>query len=242
MEGRFVKSVIAASVVVFLMAGSARAQLMPPCKNFDRSSTDGAPQFVRDYLDDPTVLSVGVCSSGGITLYYGAGNLVRDGNVCRYSDYELTLSPASPPRLERKATRAQTYMLISESSTCPSLQAINYTATNDVPQDVFVHLARVWHDALSSPESFDRMSPESFDRMSRAFDPAVPRRLKNAILQGKSDHLSMRIVTVHGNLGLWKSYMLDIADPDQSDRFYAVIVSSWFGQTYGISAVYAGIY
>jgi len=47
---------------------------------------------------------------------------------------------------------------------------------------------------------------------------------------------------VDGNLGLWKSYRLNVADPDRFDRFYAVIVSSWFGQTYGISAVYAGIY
>jgi len=37
---------------------------------------------------------------------------------------------------------------------------------------------------------------------------------------------------VDGNLGLWKSYRLNVADPDRFDRFYAVIVSSWFGRTY----------
>jgi len=111
----FVKTVIVASALAFLMAGPGYA-LIIPCETFDRSNT-GAVQPVRDYLDDSKGLFVRVCSGGDHLLYFGASNIVRDGNVCRYSEYGLNLSRTSPPRLERTAKPPQTYMLVSESST-----------------------------------------------------------------------------------------------------------------------------
>ena len=141
-------TVIVASALAFLMAGPAYA-LIIPCETFDRSNT-GAAQPVRDYLDDSKGLFVRVCGGGDHLLYFGASNIVRDGNVCRYSEYGLNLSRTSPPRLERTAKPPQTYMLVSESETCPTPEAIKYAATNNVPQDVFEHLLHFWHDAIAS--------------------------------------------------------------------------------------------
>lgn len=132
------RRVIIASALVFWLAGPARAQIIP-CETFDRSNTQ-APQFVRDYLDDSKVLFVRVCGGGDHPLYFGASDLVPNGNVCRYSEYELNLSRTSPPRLERTATPPWTYMSVSESSTCPSPGTNDYAGTNDVPEHVFEHL------------------------------------------------------------------------------------------------------
>jgi hypothetical protein len=228
-----VKSVIFASALA-VMAGPAPAQQMQ-CKTFDRSSTD-APPFVRDYFDDdPQGLFVRVCGSGDHAFYYPAGDLVRDRNVCRYSGYELTLSPASPPHLERKAARTQTYMLVSESA-CPLTEAINnYAATNGVRQDVFVRLVHLWQDAISSPTSFDK----AFSGVST--DAAVVRQWRHETELG-INRLAVRSVSLHRDLGLWKSYHLDIADPDDRGQSYAVTVSSWFGLIYKISGAYWAIY
>src|SRR5262249_24704449 len=162
--------------LVFLMGGQARAQIMP-CETFDRSNTR-TPKFVRDYLDDSKGLFVRVCGGGDHPLYFGASDLARSGNVYRYSENELYLSRTTPSRLERMARPAQTYMLVSESSTCPSPGTVDYAATNNVPQDVFEHLVEVWRDAISSAASFDR----TFSGVS----DVVLRRLRDATLQGQS--------------------------------------------------------
>jgi len=229
-----VKSLIAASALVLLplIVAPAHAQLVA-CETFDRSSAHAA-QFVRDYLDRSKGLFVRVCGSGDHPQYYGASSITRDGDICRYSEYELNLSRTNPPRLERTTTPPQTYMRVSES-TCPSPASINYAATNNVPQDVFEHLVHVWRDAISSPASFD-------GTLSGIPDAAVLHRLRNTVLQGKGNRLVVLNVAQHRDLGLWKSYEVEVADPDHSDRFYAVIVSSWFGRTYEISGVRAGIY
>jgi hypothetical protein len=125
-------------------------------------------------------------------------------------------------------------MRVSDS-TCPSPTSINYAATNNVPQDVFEHLVHVWRDATSSPASFD-------GALSGIPEAAVLRRLRNTILQGRGNRLAVLNVAQHRDLGLWRSYEVEVADPDHSDRFYAVTVSSWFGRIYGISGVKAGIY
>ena len=98
-----------------------------------------------------------VCGVGDHREYFGASDLVRDGNVCRYSTYVLNLSPTSPSRLEREARPPLTHMLVSESSTRPSPEAIKHAQIfADVQQDVLEQLVRVWRDAISSPASFDR--------------------------------------------------------------------------------------
>jgi hypothetical protein len=202
------------------------------CEIFGRSNTQ-APQFVRDYLDDSKDLLVRVCSGGANNRHYlGASNLIRDGNICRYSEYGLNLLSTSPPRLERKTTTPpQTYMSVSESSTCPPPEAIRYTATNDVPQDIFERLMHVWRDAISSPASFDMALP-------KISNLAVSHQLRDAILQGKGNRLTVLSVDVGRDLGLWKSYNLEVVmDPYHFDQIYDVAVSSWFGRIYGISNV-----
>jgi hypothetical protein len=218
------KSVIVASGLVFLMAGSAHAMTLP-CETFVRSDTH-APQFVRDYLDDSKEFLVRVCKGGPLPFYSGASNPVRDGNVCRYTTYDLKLLDTSPPRLERTTISPQTLMSVSESSTCPLPGTGKYARTNNVPQDVFEHLVHVWRAAVSSPALFD-------GTVSWLSDAAVLSRLRDAILQGKSDRLVVTNVRLH-QYGLWKGYEISVADPDRSDRFYMVIMSSLFGLTDGI--------
>ena len=125
-------------------------------------------------------------------------------------------------------------MWVSESA-CPSAASTNYAATNNVSQNVFEHLDRAWRDAISSSASFD-------GTLSWISDVDVLRRLRNTVLRGKGNNLIVLNVAMRRNLGLWKSYEIEVADPDHSDQFYAVTVSSWFGRSYRISAVGAGIY
>jgi hypothetical protein len=230
-EGWAVKCVIAASAVVFLMAGPARAVLVQ-CETFDRSNTrPDAPQFVRDFLDDPKALYVSVCGGGDPPRYaLGASDLVRDGNVCRHSLYGF-FSRTSSPRLEREMTPT-TVMAVSESSTCPSPRPGNYASTNNVPQDVFERLVHFWRDATSSPASFERM----FSGVSNA---DLVSQLNTAIFYGRS---RPRMVAMRRDLGLWKSYELDIADPDHPDRSFNVTVSSWFGRAWQISDIREAVY
>jgi hypothetical protein len=226
------KAALMASMLLFWMAESVHANFMLTCEIFDRSSTQ-TPQFVRDYLDESKGLFVRMCSGGAQPIFGGASDLVHDGDICRYVVHQLRLSRTNPSRLEREEARPQTYMSVTKS-TCPSPGAIDYTATNDVPQDVFERLFQVWHDAISSSESFDRT-------LSGVADAAVLRRLRNMILQGRSNLLAVTMVTMDRDLGVWKSYRLNVEDPDHSDRFYAVTVSSQAG-IYGISNVRASIY
>jgi hypothetical protein len=239
-EGRFVKSVVAASALVFLMAGPACAQQMP-CKTFDRSSTD-APQFVRDYLDgDSNGLFVSQCGVDDRRQYYGASDLLRDGNICRYSIYVLDLLPTTRSRLERKEAPPVSYMVVSQSKECPSPQATHYVWTDQVPLDVFEQLVRVWYDTISSLASFDSAvsalsAADNWRRQARS-------RLRNVMLQGRSDRLA--VLMVHRGLGLRKgydeSYELHVADPDHFDRDYTVTVSR-FGWAYAITDVSPGIF
>jgi hypothetical protein len=232
-----VKSVIVACGLVFLMAGPARAVCVQ-CKTFDRSDTQ-APQFVQEFLDGSNELLVRVCGLGGFARYYRLGNPVRDGNVCRYSMYDLNLSRTSPPRLERTANPSWTFMSVSESSTCPLPEAGKYAATNSVPQDVFEHLVHVWHAAITSPASCDGTLYWGVSWTSSAY---VLSRLRNAILRNRSSRLnSVQSVRMLRHTLLWKSYEIDVADPDDSTWSYHVTVSSWFGRIYGISHAGGGM-
>lgn len=232
------KSVVIA-VLVFLTAGLAHAQQIP-CETFDRSNTD-APRFVRDYLDgDSKGLFVWECGFADFREYFEASDLVRDGNICRYSTYTLNLMPESPSRLERKDAPPVTYMLVSTSNECPSPQAIDYVWTYHVQPDVFERLVHVWHSAIASPASFDRaafwaFSADKWRRQARS-------QLRDVILQGRSDRLAVMSVQVRAGIGLWKRYELHVADPDHHDRFYAVAVRNWFGRIYRISDFRQGIY
>jgi hypothetical protein len=220
------KSVIAASVLVFFMAGPAHAFFMQ-CKTYDRS--DGqAPQLVRDYLEDSDGFFVRDCTMFGYPFYLGANNLARDGNICRYSLYELYISETGRPRLARMAKPPQTFMLVSESEACPSPGTGKFAATNHVPQDVFEHLVRLWHDAISSRASF------VWRTFGAESDPAAKDELQEAISQGKSNRLAVVGVETRGDIGLCKIYEVRVADPDDSGRVYAVTVMSWLGRAYGI--------
>jgi hypothetical protein len=238
-EGWFVKSVIVALALVLLMAGPVGAQIIS-CERFDRSNTD-APQFVRDWLEgDSKGLFVFVCGRDDYRTYVGASDLMRDGNVCRYSGYVLNLSGTSPSRLERTATLPLTYMLASQSETCPSPSpGTGYAQIfHDIPRDIFERLARVWYGALASPASFDRavswaLGADKWRRQVRS-------RLREVILQNRSDRLAMQSV-MRRNFSVWKSYDIDIKDPDHFDQFYAVTVSR-FGWVYAITDVQAGMY
>jgi hypothetical protein len=236
-DDRLMKTVIVALGLVFLTAGSARA-VSVPCETFAGSDTH-APQFVRDYLDDSKQFFVRVCGlppdREGLQVpayYYAASSPVRDGNVCRYTTHELNFLNTSPPRLERTAASPQTLMLVSESLTCPSPGTGNYAATNNVPQDVFEHLVCVWRAAVSSPASID-------GTVSSLSDAAVLSRLRDTILQGKSDRLVVKSTRLR-QYGLWKGYEVFVADPDRSDRSYVVIILSVFGLTDGIWYVAQG--
>jgi len=221
-----------ATLSLALLTETAHAQLMQ-CKTFDRSDTR-APQFVREYLEHSKESFVRVCGDDDHPQYSGASGSARDGDVCRYSDYELTLSRTNPPRLERAATPQQTYMLITKSACLPP-GSDRYTATNNVQPDVFEHLIGVWRDATSSPEAFDKT-------LSDTSDVAILQRLRNAISRGSGNRLMVRQIVIDRNFWAWTRYRIDVADPDHSDRFYAVTVVRWLNGTYGISHVSAGIY
>src|SRR5581483_2203236 len=193
-----------------------------------------APQLVREYMNSAKAPFVRACGGGGHPQYYGASAVTRDGNVCRYSLYELSVMRTDPLRLVRSTTPPQTYMWVPET-TCPSPGSINYAASTNVPQDVFEHLIHTWRDATSSLESFDRV----FSGLS---DATVIRQLRSVLVQRKSDDLNVLRVAADRDFGVWTRYRIEIVDSKHSDRFYAVAVSSWFGRTYGISGVSAGMY
>jgi hypothetical protein len=221
------------------------------------------PQPVRDYLDDPAALYVSVCGTAGDRVsYYGAANLVRAGEVCRYSSHELTLSSASPPRLERKATTPSQRMLLSPAGKrCPLPDAdlvstprkipsppgaVKYAAVlSGVPQDVFEQLAQVWRRAISSPASFDR----AFASISRVRDEALIARLRNAVMDRRL-RPTLQILSRRPDRGpapsptpdLEQSYDLNFEDPDHWDRTYHLTMSRSSDGIYQISEVRAGIY
>jgi hypothetical protein len=227
-----VKSLFLAAAIAGFGAVPVRAQLTS-CETFDRANAQ-APLFVRNYLERSRGSFVRACGGGAHPQYYGASSVARDGNLCRYSEYELNLVNTNPPRLERASTPQQTYIRTT-NSTCPSPVLTGYTATNDLPQEIAEHLIRILQDATSSLASFD-------GAMSGVSDGTVVRRMRRVVLQGKGSRLTVLSVTMHRNFGVWKDYGLDVADPDRSDRFYFVTVSSWFGQSYLVSSVSAGIY
>ena len=226
------KTIVTAFLFMLLMVGASHAQLMS-CQTFDRFNAH-APQLARNYLDNSKELFVRVCGDGDHPQYFGASTISKDGDVCHYSEYELNPSRTDPSRLERVTSSQQTYMLVTKSA-CPSPLLTSYAATNGVPQDVFERLVHAWSDAISSPASFDQ-------ELSGVSDAAVRQRLRNAVLQGKSTNLIVRRATPHRDFGLWKTYELDVADPDQNDRFYLVTMSSWFGRAYAVSGIGVGIY
>jgi hypothetical protein len=228
-ERCFMRAMASAFALTLLMAGTAHAQLIP-CKTFDRS--DATPQFVRDYLDRFKGPFVRACGGGDHPQYSGASSVVRRGAVCRYADYELNLSQTDPPRLERGALPPQTYMLVTQS-VCPSPLSTNYAATNDVPQSVFEPLIAVWRDAASSPQAFDKA-------FSGTSDAVVFRRLRDLIVKGKRPAVVM--VMMNRDMGVWKRYRVEIADPEHRGEFYAASVSSWFGRFYEVSGLSVGMY
>jgi hypothetical protein len=237
-EGWFVKCFIVASALMLVMAGSACSQTIP-CQTYDRSSTY-APQFVRDWLEgDPEAFYVKACGVAVHRRYFGASNLVHDGNVCRYSAYVLDLSD-NPARLQRKATPPLAYMLVSESEMCPSpLSEPEYAQIFDgVPQDVFERLTRIWRDAIASPASFDRATFWAFSVDNRRRH--VRSQLRDVVSRGRSDRLAV-LTVMRENLGLWKSYGLEVRDPDHFNEFYEVTMSR-IGWTYAITDIDAGIY
>jgi hypothetical protein len=118
--------------------------------------------------------------------------------------YELNLSHTSPPRLKRRVTHPQTYLSISKS-TCPSPETNTYAATFAVPRDIFEDLVHTWHDAISSPASFGRAS-------SGVSDAIVLGRLRDAILQGKSNRLAVEHIETRRHIGPWKRYEIFVAD------------------------------
>lgn len=227
-----IKTLIGAAAVTILTGTAARAQLVP-CVTFDNSSSD-APGVVRDYLGRSKASFVRACGGGDHPQYLGADAVSKHGNVCRYSEYQLALERTPLPRLERLATPPQTYLLVTKSI-CPSPESTKYAAANSVPPDIFERLVDVWRAAVSSPKSVGRA-------LSGISDPATLERLRNTVSHGRSDRLEVLRAVMERDFWLWSRYRLDVADPEHSDRFYAVTVTRWFGGTYGISHVGVGIY
>lgn len=223
---------LAASALSILLGSMARAQLLP-CDTLDQSSAR-APEFVRDYLERTKGSFVRVCGGGEHPNYIGASSVTKNGKICRYSDYELNLTRTNPPRLERTIGPPQTYMRLSEFG-CPSPKATSYAATNNVPPNIFEHVISVWQDATSSPESFDKA-------LSGTSDAGTLQRLRNVIAHGNGNRLAVEEVVAERGFWIWAHYRIEVADPDHTDRFYAVAVSSWIGRTYAVSSVSSGIY
>lgn len=230
------KIAIIASVLVLLMGGAARAQLIP-CETYGPSSAH-APQFVLDYLKYSKDFYVRACPDGDHPRYLGGSSVSKEGDICRYSLSELNFVGSKPPHLEHVAIPSQTFLLVSKSS-CPSPIMTDYAATNGISRDIFEHLVHTWKSASSSLGSFDNTfrSLSNADRSSAWF-----LHLRAQVARGNIASLRIQSVITMHDLGVWTEYEIDIADSIDLSRAYVIYVTRWFGRFYMISGIGVATY
>lgn len=232
-------SVSAATLVLAVVALSfAVGARGAECEVLDLSNPN-APQLVREYLElhgDPYVRLCG--GNLGRPEYLAAFSEVsKDHTVCRYLEQKLEISSAGTQgkqRLVRARGDAGVYMLASESA-CPSPKEVPYVQTLDVSAETFEKLVGMWLELTSSVEFFDRTVPP-------ASDPLAVAQLRRLVADGRARHL--RVVRVFVAMDGWlrRKYSVDIAHPEQTDEFFAMRVSRWFGVMDRIEFVGIGVY
>ncbi len=226
---------VAASAVSVLMLTTvaAHAQL-ESCTRFRSSDAKHASRPVRDYMLGADVRMVSVCGDGPRPTYLAESRVTREGRFCRFTTFELIMSPSLPHRLVRRASTVQNSVMLTNSA-CPSPDRGGYTALNNLSTDVFEHLARQWRSVTASPASFDRLIFLHPDR-------TVLRQLRDVISKGRGGELSILDIMEEERLGIWTVYDVQVKDPDRSDELYSVTMLRWFGFIYQTTNIGRAVY
>jgi hypothetical protein len=201
----------------------AKAQTVS-CRMFKHAGEARIPA-VRDYLAHIPNSTVRVC---GGQYYLASGPVTRAGGLCTFLLTEMVREGGTlHPKQSEFAT--QTYSTVAHKS-CPDALSPAYTATNNMPADTVENLLVFWTAVTASRSAFEEMLTN--------VSGGAAKQLAWAYVTGDAPHLLG--IQSRGDYGMLKLYQLHVSDPDHSNQFYAISVSSWLGLPYRVTGVDGG--